>query len=178
MHLRLSTATRNGKTHSYAQLVESYRRPDGVPAHRVVAHLGQLSTTEIENFKAALAANRQGRHVVVARAPARAPRRPTANLRYLDLAVLLALWRDSGLDRLLSTLLPKGASDVAPADVVAALALERCVDPGSKLYAEPDKEQLALLRKLRLQILADDDDLAARITPRVNAEPENAEASS
>jgi hypothetical protein len=43
---------------------------------------------------------------------------------------------------------------------------------------EPDKDQLALLRKLRLQLLADDDDLAARITPRVNAEPENAEASS
>jgi len=135
MHLRLSTVIRKGRTHRYAQLVESYRRPgDGMPAHRVVAHLGQLSEAEIENFKAALGANRQGQRVTVARA--QVPRRPQANLRYLDLAVLLALWQDVGLGDLLGKLLAQGQADAAPADVVAALVLQRCVDPGSKLYAE------------------------------------------
>jgi hypothetical protein len=43
---------------------------------------------------------------------------------------------------------------------------------------EPDQDQLVLLRKLRLQLLADDGDLAARITPRVNTAHEPTEASS
>lgn len=53
-------------------------------------------------------------------------------------------------------------------------ALERCrlnryrCEDGPAVYTvtETDKEQRALLRKLRLQHLADDDHLAARITPR------------
>jgi hypothetical protein len=135
MHVRVSAVTRNGKTHRYAQLVESYRRPaDGLPAHRVLAHLGQLSEAEIENFKAALAGNRQGQRVAVVHA--RAPHPPKANLRYLDLAVLLALWREIGLGDLLAKLLPKGQAEAAPTDVVTALVVQRCVAPGSKLYAE------------------------------------------
>lgn len=135
MHLRLSTVKRNGKTCQYAQLVESYRRPaDGMPAHRVVAHLGHLSEREIANLRAALAGNRQGEQVAVVKR--QAPRRPQANLRYLDLAVLLELWRQLGLGDLLAKLLPMGKADAAPADVVASLVVQRCVDPGSKSYAE------------------------------------------
>jgi len=134
MHVRVSTVKRNGREYRYAQLVESYRRPDGVPAHRVISHLGALSTEQIENLRAALAANRGGSRVAVV--PDRAPRRPTANLRYLDLAVLLDLWHAVGLADLVATLIPRSRADVAPADVVAALTLQRCTDPGSKLYAE------------------------------------------
>lgn len=135
MHIRVSTVTRNGQTRRYAQLVESFRRPsDGMPAHRVMAHLGHLSDAEVANLKVALAGNRQGR--VVSISPSPSPRPPTANLRYLDLTVLLALWRQLGLDDLLAKALPKGEADAAPADIIAALALQRCVDPGSKLYAE------------------------------------------
>jgi len=140
MHLRISRVTRNGKTYASAQLVESYRRPsDGMPAHRIVAHLGQLTPTQIDNLKTALAASRRGEAVAVAVATEPSPRslrRPVANLRYLDLAVLLELWREWGLDELLAQLFPRGETDVAPAVVVLALVLQRCVDPGSKLYAE------------------------------------------
>src|SRR5262249_44898650 len=113
MHVRISRVTRNGKTYAYAQLVESYRRPDGVPAHRVVANLGHLSPTQIDNLRTALAAGREGEHVAIARTPARAPRRPQANLQYLDLAVLLELWREWDLHRLLTDLLPRGEADVS-----------------------------------------------------------------
>jgi hypothetical protein len=134
MHVRVVAVTRNGRTHRYAQLVESYRRPDGMPAHRVLTHLGTLSPEQIENLRAALGANRRGARVAVVRP--QKPRKPVANLRYLDLAVLLEIWRSLGFAQLLATLIPKGGADVEPADVVAALTLQRCADPGSKLYAE------------------------------------------
>lgn len=136
MQLRVSRVSRNGKTYEYAQLVESYRREgDGVPMHRVVASLGTLSAVEIENLRTALAAGRSGKRVVVARtAPGRVTK-VAASLRYLDVAVLLELWRAWELPELLSEVLPHGASEVVPADVVAALAIQRCVSPGSKLSA-------------------------------------------
>lgn len=138
MHIRTSRVTRNGKTYAYAQLVESRRRPsDGMPVHHVLATLGHLSDVAVSNLRAALEAARKGKRVVVARAPAidTRPAKPTANLSYLDVAVLLELWRDWGLDVLLNELMPEGEATVPPASVVAALCIQRCVDPGSKLYA-------------------------------------------
>lgn len=139
MQLRITRTSRKGKTYEYAQLVESYRREsDGMPMHRVVASLGTLSTLEIENLRSALKASRDSKHVVVARATkpsAKALPKILANLRYLDAAVLLAVWQEWQLTELLGELLPKGAADVAPALVLAALTIQRCVDPGSKLFA-------------------------------------------
>ena len=139
MQLRVSRKTTDGKVYEYAQLVESYRREsDGMPMHRVVANLGTLSSLEIENWRTTLAAGRQGHRVAVAQAQRpRADVAPKilANLRYLDIAVLLKLWDEWGLRSLLDELLPAGGADVAPALVIAALAVQRCVDPGSKFYA-------------------------------------------
>jgi hypothetical protein len=139
MHLHISRVRREDKTYEYGQLVESYRRDDGMPTQRVVAQLGRLSALEIDNLRAALQASRGGQRLVIERR--RLPQetsfaRPTQNLRYLDLAVLLQLWRQWGLDTLLEQLLPRGQSEVAPADVVAALVLQRCADPGSTLFSE------------------------------------------
>jgi len=58
------------------------------------------------------------------------------NLCYLDVAVLLEIWRQWGLDELFDDLLPIGEAAVAPSMIVAALTIQRCVAPGSKLYAE------------------------------------------
>lgn len=138
MFIRLSTVTRNGKKYAYAQLVESYRREgDGVPAHRVIANLGSPDSLEVQNLRVAIDAAKTGKrvHAFVPLRTAKPIVRPAANLRYLDVAVLLELWREWGLDELLEDLLPRGESEAPPARIVAALTLQRCVDPGSKLYA-------------------------------------------
>lgn len=139
MFLRISTVKRNGKTYTYGQLVESVRRPsDGRPTHNVIASLGRMSVQEADNLRAALSASRQGKRVVVAPATkktTKAAPKPLANLKYLDVAVLLEIWRQWGLDELLESLLAAGGHEVSPAAVVAALAIHRCVDAGSKLCA-------------------------------------------
>jgi hypothetical protein len=138
MHVRVVRVSRQGITREYAQLVESFRRPDGMPAHRVIASLGDPSSLEVQNLRLALSASLKHRRVVFAgnAGPDRPLPQPVANLRYLDLAVLLELWREWQLDKVLTSVLGPGeASEVAPAAVVAALTLQRCVDPGSKLYA-------------------------------------------
>lgn len=138
MHLRTTTIRRNGNTYRYAQLVESYRRDDGMPATRILAHLGALPEQEVRNLKLALEASRSQRSVVVASADALGRSVPSvlANFAYLDLAVALEMWREWGLDELLASVLPKHEQQVRPELIVAALAVQRCVDPGSKLYAE------------------------------------------
>jgi len=139
VQLRISRTKRNGKTYEYAQLVESYRRAsDGVPMHRVVANLGALSPLELDNLRTTVRATREGKRVVLARAAkpsSRALPKILANLRYLDAAVLLALWNDWGLSDLLTELMPQGSAEVVPASVIAALTVQRGIDPGSKLYA-------------------------------------------
>lgn len=134
MHVRTTRVRRNGKVYEYAQLVETYRRAsDGMPVHRVLATLPDAVAAQ--NLRAALSAAREGKRVAVARPVLARALKPSANLRYLDLAVLLELWRESGLGALLEELLPSGDATVAPGSVLAALTLQRCVDPGSKLSA-------------------------------------------
>jgi len=154
MHIRISRVTRGTKTYEYAQLVEAYRREaDGMPAHRVVATLGSPGDLAVENFRAALEAARAGKRVAVLRQTREArarPAKPTATLRYLDVAVLLHLFRDLGLHELLGELLPQGQEHLAPASVVCALVLQRCVDAGSKLYASRWLPRTALPELLNL----------------------------
>jgi hypothetical protein len=134
VHVRTTRVRRNGKVYEYKQLVETFRREsDGMPTQRVIARLP--SGVSAENVQAALVAARAGKSVAIARSKSFTAQKPTANLRYLDLAVLLQLWREVGLDSLLRELMPTGDALVSPADVVAALVMARCVDPGSKLYA-------------------------------------------
>lgn len=140
MHLRLvrNRASGSGKDRRYAQLVQSFRRPDGMPAHRVVANLGELDDREVQNLKLALEASRKGKSLVLPEAsPKKAwPLRVLANLEYLHLAVGLRIWEYWKLSELFNRLLPKGGDAVVPGDVILALTLQRCVAPGSKLYAQ------------------------------------------
>jgi transposase len=144
MHLRTSRVTRNGKTYEYHQLVESFRRePDGMPATRVLASLGQLDAVALDNLKLAISASRDGRRLVLPAArtlrsssePAPIVK-PTSSLRYLDLAVLLELWRGWQLGDLIGGLMGSSKAEASAADVVAALTIQRCVAPRSKLYAQ------------------------------------------
>lgn len=109
-----------------------------MPMHRVIANLGSLSDLEIENLRKAVEASREGKAVVIKREASRQLQKLPKildNLRYLDVAVLLKLWKQWGLDELLEQTMPRGESDVSPASVVTALVLQRCVAPGSKLFA-------------------------------------------
>jgi transposase len=135
MHLRLVKA-KSGKTvRRYAQLVESYRRDDGLPVHRVLASLGQLSDREIANFRLALEASRTSKTVVLPEAP-KWRAKVLANLAYLDIAVALEMWRSWELSELLHRLIPERDVAVRAAEVICALTIQRCVAPGSKLYAQ------------------------------------------
>jgi len=138
MHLRVSTRRKNGKTYQYAQLVESFRREDGVPSRKTIANLGQLSEQQISNLRVALQASRQDTILVLPGDPAQEEwqARITASLSYLDLAVALETWSRWKLPGLFNRLLPQKNEAVAPWTIIAALVLHRCTDPGSKLYAQ------------------------------------------
>src|SRR2546425_3592417 len=135
MHLRTVLGGSGKIKRRYAQLVQSYRRDDGMPAQRVVANLGALSDREVDNLRVALAASREGKAVLL---PGSRdwPIRVLANLDYLPAAVCLELWGSWQLTRLFNRLLPQGSKDEPDWKVIAALTLQRCVEPGSKLLAQ------------------------------------------
>jgi len=153
MHLHLARVRRGSTAYLYGQLVESVRRADGMPTQRIVANLGQLSEVEIHNLRAALQASRLSKRVFLDRrlVPAAAQfTKPTQNLRYLEVAVLLEMWRQVGFDALLKDVAPAHDAEVPFEDAVAALTIHRAADPGSKLYAERWFPRTALPEVLRI----------------------------
>ncbi len=135
MHLQLTKVRSGQSTKRYARLVQSYRREDGMPAQKVLANLGELSDQEIANFRVALAASRSAKTVVLPEAP-KWRAKVLANLAYLDVAVALEMWRGWELSELLHRLIPERDVAVRAAEVICALTIQRCVAPGSKLYAQ------------------------------------------
>jgi hypothetical protein len=134
MELRTSKTIRNGRTYAYAQLVQSIRGDDGKPTKRVLAHLGTLTALEVQNLKLALAASRGNRALLLPESTADQVE-VLHNFTYLDVAVVLAVWRRFALDKLLTRIFPLGDKEVCPADVVASLVVQRCIRPRSKLHA-------------------------------------------
>lgn len=137
MHIRTVTSKSNGKIYTYTQIVQSYRNERGVSAHRVLASFANLPDTAAANLRAAIAASRDGQAVVVADKSRQlvAARPVLANLAYLDVAAVLAAWRHWDLSELLGSVLPGHAGQMRAAEVVAALAVHRCIAPDSKLAA-------------------------------------------
>ncbi len=134
MHVKITTVHRGSKTYRYASLVQSYRREDGMPTQRVIAKLGRLDDITVANLKEAFAASRAGQRL---RRGARQPEvKVLSNLRYLDCALLLELWRASGLDALLREALGESDAEIPLEDVLFSLVAHRCLRPGSKLAAQ------------------------------------------
>ena len=144
MFVRRTSVVRNGKRYQYSQLVESYRRPDGTPAHRVLHSFGQLSDVEHENIKLAFKASSQGKALVLPSETAARHARILDNLDYLPHAVLLELWKQWGLSPLIDQLANEDAREVAVSDVIAALVLQRCTQPESKLASVEWYQRTAL----------------------------------
>lgn len=66
MFLRVTSVKRDNKTYFYTQIVQSYRRTeDGLPAHKVIANLGQLSELEISNLKNAFLASKENKKTFI-----------------------------------------------------------------------------------------------------------------
>lgn len=138
MFIRTTRVEQNGKVYEYPQLVRSFRREsDGQSDTEIICSLKDWTELEIDNLERALQASRQGRECVVA--PESTGQLDgacvTANLKYLDVAVLSGLWGRWGLDELFAGLDGEDDSDVPLGDVVKSLVFHRCVEPGSKLAA-------------------------------------------
>lgn len=122
----------------YGQIVESFRRPaDGMPTHRVIASLGVVSDEQAAVFKAAFSAAGRGAGIAVLEGNALADLAPAPEWTrdWLDIAACWQAWHDSGLHDLVRGLFAGHQEEVEPADVVAALVVQRCVAPASKLAA-------------------------------------------
>jgi hypothetical protein len=136
MHLRQVSQSHNGRTYRYAQLVQSFRRPDGKPAVRIVKHLGRLPDDVYNALHTALQASHLGQTLVLHSTVADLLSGSTlANLRYLDIAVLIETWRNRHLDRILDQLAGPSDSILPFSHMVLALVLQRCCCPDSKLAA-------------------------------------------
>jgi hypothetical protein len=134
MHVRVCIARRGTKSYRSVQLVQSYRRPDGMPAHRVIATLGDLPEVQTENLRRAIAASRQRELVVFSGQPL-TPTKVARNLAYLDVAVCYRAWQSWRLSELIDGLVPATARDVSVGETAAALAVQRCVAPASDVEA-------------------------------------------
>lgn len=138
MHLRIVSARSGKEIRKYAQLMQSYRGKDGRPTHKVIASLGNLPEQAVENLRRALKATRKGEVVVV---PSETEiedwqLKVAANLGYLDLAVAHSMWNYWKLTELFNRLLPRGLEKVPTSSILLPLVLQRCIAPGSKLYAQ------------------------------------------
>jgi hypothetical protein len=139
MHIRTTTVKQNGKVYKYKHLVKSVRRKkDGMPVHKVVAPLKDFTPQQIKNLEVALDAARQGKNVTIGTDIEHSElKKPIkANLQYLDITVLLSMWNFWDLSRVLNIHCPSQELDVSIADLTAALTINRCVAPGSKLSAQ------------------------------------------
>ncbi len=136
MHLRTSTKKTANKTYRYVQIVESYRRDDGVPTKRVIAHLGSLPQPLVDALRQAFKAASKGDALVLRSQVAKLLSGSTqANRRYLDLAVLIDCWRQWDLSKLLDELAGDQGTSLSFSEVVLPLVLQRCSAPGSKVEA-------------------------------------------
>lgn len=132
MHVRTTTQrNRDGSERLYCQIVESYRREDGVPASRVLLHLGPRSPLFISNLKAALAASKQG--VALTTASSDGVVHFSRGLSYLPMALVCRTFRDFGLERMLDEMCPATGAGSPVSKMVQVLVAQRCIAPDSKL---------------------------------------------
>jgi len=151
MFLRRFQRRKNGKSHAYWALVESYRTAKG-SRQRVVADLGELTSGE-QNGWAKLGSHRNG--PLAGRRPQRSlfdpPRRDVpgddepllvklGSIRlersrdFGEVWLAWGLWRMLGLDNLWEELIERGREDVSWATMAAILTIARFCEPSSELH--------------------------------------------
>jgi hypothetical protein len=151
MFLRRYPRRKNGKTHSYWALVESYRTGRG-SRQRVVAYLGELKRGQQSGWA------QLGRKLSGRKRPERSLFDPPhyddpldeeepllvrlkdvalERLRdFGDVWLALGLWRLLELDTLLERLIPSGREEIPWATLAAILCMARLCEPSSELHIE------------------------------------------
>jgi len=151
MFLRRYPRRKNGKTHTYWALVESYRTGRG-SRQRVVAYLGELKRGQQSGWA------RLGRKLSGRKRPQRSLFDPPhyddpideqepVLVRLKDVALerlrdfgdvwlALGLWRLLELDKLLEKLIPSGREEIPWPTVAAILSIARLCEPSSELHIE------------------------------------------
>ncbi len=141
---------KNGKTHVYWALAESYRTPKG-SRHRIVGWLGELKDGAKGGW-AELARQLNGKLPAVPQPTLFDPNPPSepvpddvkvdvrgvrveSTRDFGDVWLGLVLWRWLGLDALFAKLLPPGREGVPWALLVAIEVLARLCEPSSELHA-------------------------------------------
>jgi hypothetical protein len=135
MHVRVNVVRSGKNVYRYTQIVQNYRNKRGQTVPKVLASFANLPPIFTENLKAAIAASRDDKAVVVAEdllASLPVPK-VRANLQYLDAAVALQIWRQWRLGELLERVLPNTDTQVPVADMIAGLVIHRCIQPSSKI---------------------------------------------
>ena len=154
MYLRHTTRRKDGKVHTYWQLVRSVRIGRRV-VQQTVAHLGELDAQGRARAKAlAQALVGRVRHPDLftpevaedAVVPVHLDRvRLERGRRFGDVWLGWTLWRALQLDTVLATLVPAGREAVPWATMAAVLVLARLCEPASELHiAETWYRQSAL----------------------------------
>ena len=143
MYLRRTTRRKDGKAHTYWQLVRSVRTGRQV-RQQTVAHLGELDAQGRARARAlarAITGAPDQRELFVApegdgaAIPVRLNRvRLERARRFGDVWLGWRLWRALGLDALLARLLPAGREAVPWATMAAVLVLARLCEPASELH--------------------------------------------
>jgi hypothetical protein len=135
MHVRVNVVRSGKNVYRYTQVVQNYRNRHGQTVPKVLASFTNLPSIFTENLKAAIAASRDNKAVVVAEdllASLPVPK-VRANLQYLDAAVALQIWRHWRLGELLDRVLSKSDAEIPVTDMIAALTIHRCIQPSSKI---------------------------------------------
>jgi transposase len=177
MYLRHTTRKKDGKTHTYWQLVRSVRR-GGKVRQETVAQLGELDA-------AGRASARQLAHRMTGRsAEQRELFEPNAEAEAVpiqlhrvrlersrsfgDVYLGWTLWRGLELDRILAQLLPPGREEVPWAMMAALLVIARLCEPASELaIAERWSRSTALDDILGMRVEAINDDRLYRALDRL-----------
>ena len=148
MFLRRYRRTKNGKTHFYYALVESFRTEAG-PRQRVVAHLGELNHDQERRWQRTVQFHNQQEEDRQLRlfpedCQVCSPDDPDVvriNLksvgwanprRFGDVWLALWLWKHLKLDEILDRHVPQGKETIRPADVVAINVINRLCSPCSE----------------------------------------------
>jgi transposase len=161
MFLRTCRKRKNGKTHTYWALVESYRTPKG-SRQRVLAYLGELAAGEQSGW-AKLSQKLAGKEQTADGKPperirtlfqlAPAPELPQEHSEeavlvrvrgvrlersrdFGDVYLGWCAWRLLGLDTFLKKVLPAGREDVPWHQMAAVLTLARFCEPSSEHHIE------------------------------------------